>query len=86
MLPKKLYLHDSDYRVEMKNGKEHTYNFKNVFITELPPGDNGTPQVFIPIRVFRESEEDDMLLARLMTESIEKYHENKTRKKRTRRS
>ena len=75
MLPKKLYLYNTEYQVEMINGKKKEYDFKNVFITDLPPDDpEGTPDIWIPIRVYKATEAEDMLLAKVLTESIENYH------------
>jgi hypothetical protein len=77
-IPKKLYLDDPGYREVMTNGKPYTYNFKNVFITDKAV--DGHWNVFIPFRVFKETEEDDMLLAKILTESVEKYHEEQATK------
>jgi len=80
-IPKKLYLYDPGYTVRMKGGWEATQDFKNVYITDHPDMNN-TPGIFLPFRVMKETEEADMLVATILTESIEKYHNEQAKAKR----
>jgi hypothetical protein len=77
-IPKKLYLHDGDYHMSIINGKYVKKHYKNVYIMDIPIGSKVEPQVFIPLRIYKETEKDDMLLAKILTQSVEKYHKSKT--------
>lgn len=52
------FLEDPGYRKQIINGKDHEYDFKNVFISESPDPNSG--EYLVDLRVNRSTESVDM--------------------------
>ena len=76
-IPLKWYLHDTEYRDRIINGRDAPATLKNVWITDNENYDES--DMFIPFRITRETEDQDMAIAKLIADAPEMYHKLKSR-------